>query len=187
MSCTEVGVDDKGSLRAIASRSILYGLEFAKPLLPDIESVSQRLSEPGASFVTLMLHGHLCGCIGSLEAHKPLATDVADNAFSAAFRDPRFEALDRARWSVCEFEISVLSQPEILPIATEDELLERLRPGVDGLILKWQNHRATFLPSVWASLSTPKEFVAALKLKAGLSRAFWDQAMEVLVYQTQKF
>ena len=187
MSCTEISVVDRLSLREIASGSILHGLEAAEPLLPAIEKVSHRLRGLGACFVTLQQQEHLRGCIGTLDAYRPLAIDVAANAFSAAFCDPRFEKLTREEWPRCEFEISVLSQPAILPVKTEEELLAILRPGIDGLILKWQRHRATFLPSVWESLSTPEEFIAALKQKAGLPPGFWAQDMEVFVYQTQTF
>ncbi len=187
MSCTELGKEDRAILKEVAHQSIGHGLIAAEPLFPSLEEMSGVLIEPGASFVTLTIQGVLRGCIGTLEAEKPLVLDVAENAFSAAFRDPRFERLDAADWPRCDLEISILSQPEPLFVASEAELLSKLRPGVDGLILRWQHHRATFLPSVWESLSKPADFVAALKQKAGLTPQFWHPDIRVFIYQALKF
>jgi hypothetical protein len=120
------------------------------------------LAEPGASFVTLHKHGSLRGCIGSLQAHRPLGKDVAANACAAAFQDPRFPSLTSDEFAEVDIEVSVLSRPEPIFPANEAELMAMLRPGVDGLILEYGVHRSTFLPQVWDQLPTPEQFLAHL-------------------------
>ncbi|MDH4192374.1 MAG: AmmeMemoRadiSam system protein B [Betaproteobacteria bacterium] len=133
------------------------------------------LTRPGASFVTLTRDGRLRGCIGSLEAVRPLGEDVAENALGAAFRDPRFPALRIEEWARCALEVSVLSRPEPLSFASEAKLIAQLRPGEDGLIIEHAAGRGTFLPQVWESLPQPRMFLDELKTKAGL-RADQDLA-----------
>jgi AmmeMemoRadiSam system protein A len=145
------------------------------------------LDEHGATFVTLTQNGELRGCIGTLEAHRPLRRDVEENALAAAFRDPRFTPLATAEFEITRIEVSLLSAPAPLPIADEPDLLHRLRPGVDGVVLAWRGRRATFLPQVWESLAEPREFVAALKHKAGLGVGFWADDIRISRYTVDKF
>lgn len=126
------------------------------------------LAQPGASFVTLTLEGALRGCIGSLQAHRPLGVDVAANAENAAFRDPRFAPLSLQEWPRVAAEVSVLSAPEKAEFGDDIDLLGRLRPGVDGVILEYAGRRGTFLPQVWESLPDRRRFMQELKRKAGL-------------------
>lgn len=126
------------------------------------------LQAPGASFVTLMREGALRGCIGTLEAWRPLAEDVVENARACALRDPRFEPLTAEEYESVDIEVSLLSSSEPLLFGDEEELYERLRPGVDGVILSAGPRRATFLPQVWEQLPDPMEFMAQLQRKAGL-------------------
>lgn len=132
------------------------------------------LAQPGATFVTLHRDGKLRGCIGSLEPRRALADDVHANARAAAFSDPRFPPLTRDELAAIEIEVSLLEPSRPLACADEAELLSRLRPGVDGLVLEHPAGRATFLPQVWASLPQPRDFVAALKRKAGLPADYWS-------------
>jgi AmmeMemoRadiSam system protein A len=127
------------------------------------------LGQPGATFVTLLKNGELRGCIGSLEAAKPLAEDVAENALGAAFRDPRFPALSAAEWPQCQVEVSLLSVPKPLRFADEADLLRQISPGEDGLILEAEGRRATFLPQVWQGVPDKRTFLNALVRKAGLA------------------
>jgi AmmeMemoRadiSam system protein B/AmmeMemoRadiSam system protein A len=127
------------------------------------------LRKPGASFVTLLKNGELRGCIGSLEAARPLGVDVADNALGAAFRDPRFPALRAEEWAQCELEVSLLSAARRLRFADEGELLSQIVAGEDGLILEAEGRRATFLPQVWAGVPDKRAFLAELLRKAGLA------------------
>ena len=126
------------------------------------------LAQPGASFVTLTLDGALRGCIGSLQAHRPLGQDVAANAENAAFRDPRFAPLALQEWPRVAAEVSLLSTPQNAEFGDEIDLLGRLRPGVDGVILEHRGRRGTFLPQVWESLPDRRRFMQELKRKAGL-------------------
>jgi len=146
-----------------------------------------ELAEPGATFVTLTQRGQLRGCIGSLEAQRPLAIDVAENAIAAAFRDPRFPPLEEDEFSRTRVEVSLLTPAEPFPVASEADALSRLRPGIDGLILSYGRHRATFLPQVWESLPEARQFVAQLKLKAGLPADFWHAQIALARYGVKKW
>ncbi len=150
-------------------------------------SAHPRLKTPGATFVTLTKKGQLRGCIGSLEAHRKLADDVAENAVAAAFRDPRFPPLSRSEWPQTRIEVSLLDAAEPFEVADEDDAIARLRPGIDGLILTHGYRRATFLPQVWESLPDPQHFLEQLKLKAGLPIDFWDDKMTLSRYGVQKW
>jgi len=138
-----------------------------------------------ATFVTLHVEEKLRGCIGTIEARKPLVEDVASNAWGAAFRDTRFSALTWTEYERLDIHISVLSQPEPLQFSSEEELLAQLRPRVDGLIIEEGYHRGTFLPSVWEQLPTPHEFLQNLKHKAGLAPDYWSSRIRVRRYTTE--
>jgi AmmeMemoRadiSam system protein A len=145
------------------------------------------LAAQGASFVTLTKGDELRGCIGTLEAHRPLIEDVRKNARAAAFDDPRFSPLRREEFDAVSVEVSLLSAPEPLAVETEAEALARLRPHIDGVVLEYGWHRATFLPQVWAQLPNPRKFLQQLKRKAGLPADFWADNMLVSRYAVQKW
>ena len=145
------------------------------------------LSRPGATFVTLKTDGGLRGCIGSLEARRPLRDDVRDNAQAAAFQDPRFAPLTRADYARLTVEVSLLAPSASLIVADEAELHAALRPGVDGLTLAYRQRRATFLPQVWDHLRSPGEFVAGLKRKLGVAAGFWSDELHVSRYTVDKW
>ena len=173
-------------LLAIARRSIETGLASGRPLEPDLAELPAELCEPAASFVTLRLAGELRGCIGSLEAHAPLAKDVAENAFKAAFRDPRFEPVTAAELDQLELHVSVLGPLVRLEVASEEDLVACLRPGRDGLVLREGACRATYLPSVWEQLPDPQRFVRELKRKAGLAADHWSPRIECYRYAVEE-
>lgn len=177
----------KERLREIARASIEYGLARGEPLPIDTAREPKPLSAPGASFVTLTRHGRLRGCIGSLEAQRPLAVDVSQNAFAAAFEDPRFEPLTPYEVEDLDINISVLSPPERLEVRSEEDLLRTIRPGIDGLILQRGARRATFLPSVWEDLPEPREFIRHLKMKGGWPPHVWYPDFECWRYETEYF
>ncbi len=145
------------------------------------------LAQPAATFVTLHLDELLRGCIGSLEARRPLGEDVAANARAAAFHDPRFDPLTRAEYAAVSIEVSVLSPRTPLAAASEAEAVACLRPGVDGIYLEYEGLGATFLPQVWESLPDPAEFLAALRHKAKLPAHFWDPAIRLTRYTVEKY
>lgn len=145
------------------------------------------LREPGATFVTLTLDGKLRGCIGSLEAWRPLAEDVQANAVAAAFRDPRFAPLSADELEKIRVEVSLLSKPAPLLFADESDALRQLRPGIDGVILVAGDRRSTFLPQVWEQLPAPRQFLEHLKQKAGLPASWWSDSVQLYRYDVQKW
>jgi AmmeMemoRadiSam system protein A len=145
------------------------------------------LSSPGACFVTLFCGDELRGCIGSLHARRPLGVDVRENAINAAFHDPRFPPLAQSEFVGTSVEISLLSPSTSFCFAIEDELIARLRPGIDGVTLEHGGHRATFLPQVWTTLPEPRAFLAELKRKAGLATDFWHPRMNIGLYEVIKW
>ncbi len=149
------------------------------------EPVHPAFEAPGASFVTLHLRGALRGCIGTLQAHRPLGLDVRLNAAAAAFRDPRFPPLADGELDALAIEVSLLSAPERLDVSSEAQLLGRLVPGADGLILECEEKRATFLPQVWSQLPDPREFLARLRAKAGIAAGSWSPALKVYRYSVE--
>ena len=151
------------------------------------EPTHPALDAPGATFVTLHRRSELRGCVGTLSAERPLADDVRMHALAAAFRDPRFEPLEVHEFAELEIEVSLIEPARPLRVADEAEVHRALRPGIDGVILEWRGRRATFLPQVWAQLPQPREFLAALKTKAGLPRDFWAHDLRLSSYRVRKF
>ena len=151
------------------------------------ETVHDALAAPGATFVTLRRRGELRGCVGTLVAERPLADDVRHHAVAAAFGDTRFEPLSASEFADLEVEVSLLEPMQPLPAANEADARQALRPGIDGLLLEWRERRATFLPQVWEQLPSPREFLAALKAKAGLPRDFWAADLKLSRYGVRKF
>ncbi len=145
------------------------------------------LREPGASFVTLRQRGDLRGCIGTIEAHRPLGADVAHNAYAAAYRDPRFPPLDASERAEVDIEVSVLSARTPIPAASEAQAIAQLRPHVDGVVFQYGFNQATFLPQVWESLPDPLEFLMELRLKARLPARFWHPDVKLSRYGVEKF
>ena len=182
---------DKKQLHQLALDSIQYSLDkgsserFESTLV--LDSFSEALQQHQASFVTLQINHELRGCIGTLEAYQPLVIDVVQNARSAAFHDPRFNPLSKSEFPLLETHISVLSVPEAMEFDSEKDLLQQIRPGIDGLILTAPGHRGTFLPSVWESLPTTEQFWMHLKNKAGLPQNYWNSAIKVERYTTESF
>lgn len=180
--------EDRRYLLHLARQTIACILEGQEPPEVDLEAVSEALRRPGASFVTLTQEGELRGCIGSIEPRRPLVLDVQENAIAAAFHDPRFAPLSRRELDRTHIEISVLTLPQPLEYEGPVDLLSRLRPGVDGVIIERGWHRATFLPQVWEKLPDPREFLAHLCLKAGLPPDDYRRpGLRVYTYQVESF
>jgi len=174
-------------LLQVARDSIEQGLRSGKSLEVDPEDYAEALQSRRACFVTLRCSGALRGCVGALEPARPLVCDVAHNAHGAAFRDSRFPPLCADELAGLELQISVLSPLEPLGVQSEAELLARLEPGVDGLVLADGERRGTFLPAVWEQLPDAPDFLRELKRKAGLPLQGWDAAYRVWRYTTESF
>jgi AmmeMemoRadiSam system protein A len=139
-------------------------------------------------FVTLTISGQLRGCIGNLTSNEPLVSGVRRNAINAAFHDPRFAPLSASEIDEMEIEISILSEPRPLKYRDADDLFNKLRPNIDGVIVRKQAASATFVPQVWEQLTRPKDFLDHLCLKAGLASDAWQHSqLEVSCYQVQYF
>ncbi len=176
---------DQETLLEVAHAAIRSGLNNDIPASISIPDFPHILTREAASFVTLKTAGSLRGCIGTLEAVRPLIEDVNINAFAAAFRDPRFPPLTEEELDELDISISVLSSPEAMSFRSEQDLLDQLRAGIDGLILEEGHHRGTFLPAVWESLPEPQSFFRQLKLKAGLRADHWSSTLRVFRYRTE--
>jgi AmmeMemoRadiSam system protein A len=145
------------------------------------------LEQPAATFVTLRRNGHLQGCMGVVEARRPLADDVRDHALAAALDDPRALPLSLAQVDDLDVEVSLLSPLERVPATDAAALAAVLRPGVDGVVFTAGGRRSTYLPQVWADMPEPIEFLRKLRCKAGLPADFWSGDVVVFRYQVQKW
>ena len=174
------------TLVGLARESIVHGLRTGSPLGVDPIFFPPALRPWSASFVTLHRGGALRGCVGELEARRPLVASVAHNAFLAAFRDQRFRPLAASELDDLDIHVSVLTPPAPIEARSRDELLVALRPGVDGLIIQDGPRRATFLPAVWESLADPAEFLTHLERKAGLPPQHWSPTMRAWRYEVRE-
>lgn len=151
-------------------------------------SLPPALQEMAASFVTLTIHGQLRGCIGTLEARQPLAEDVREHAIAAGQDDYRFPPVTAGELAEIEIEISRLTHPQPLSYTSADDLIHKIRPGVDGVVLRDRFRRATFLPQVWEQLPDPEQFLDHLCQKMGAPRDYWRcNSLSVDIYQVEEF
>ena len=182
MTAAELVAAHGARLLAEAGRVIRAGIGVRR--LVDVQAAPADLAAPGASFVTLKRGADLRGCIGRIEPTRPLLVDVAENAYAAAFEDPRFPPVRPHELDDLTVSIAVLAPPTPWVVADEAALLAGLRPGHDGLILAAGGRRALFLPSVWEVLPDPADFVRALKQKAGWAPRAWPADVEVARFET---
>lgn len=187
MSSKEYSIEERAQLISLAYRSIETGIENNRPLHVEQADYPSHLRERRACFVTLHRDGELRGCTGTIVARSPLVVSVSEHAFTSAFRDSRFLPVRADELESLELSISVLSETEWIDFADEGELLAKIRPGTDGLILEEGANLATLLPSVWASLPSPELFLRQLKRKAGLPGGYWSSTLRVSRYTTEEF
>jgi AmmeMemoRadiSam system protein A len=182
-------VEEQNILLRLARESIERVVRGQELYPLDLSVLPSRLREEGCSFVTLTSHGHLRGCIGSLEPYESLAEDVREHAVGAALKDPRFPEVTEDELNGLQIEVSRLTRPVPLDYGDANELLSKLRPHVDGVILRDDSHRrATFLPQVWEKISDPAEFLDNLCYKMGLEPDLWRRKhFDVLTYQVEEF
>jgi AmmeMemoRadiSam system protein A len=179
---------EKQTLLQLAREAMEYGVrgELLPPLDP--APLSLILRAEGASFVTLTIYGQLRGCIGALQPYQSLAEDVREHAIAAALQDFRFPPVQPSELSQIEIEVSRLTLPQPLEYADSADLLAKLRPGVDGVILRDGFQRATFLPQVWEQLPDKEEFLSHLCAKMGASHDLWRKKhLDVEIYQVEEF
>src|ERR1700690_3845399 len=177
---------DKQTLLQIARQSLEFGVRGEK--LPPLDDaiLTPCLRAAGASFVTLTVRGDLRGCIGALEPYQPLAMDVREHAIAAALEDPRFPPVQPKEVDQIEIEVSRLTVPQRLEYKDADDLIAKLHPNVDGVILRDGYHRATFLPQVWEKIPDKAEFLDELCYKMGAAPNTWrHKHLEVLIYQVE--
>lgn len=185
---TKLTPEEKQTLLRLARQALEAGVR-GQPLPPlDPTALTPALRAQGASFVTLTVRGELRGCIGALEPRQPLAEDVREHAVAAALEDYRFPPVREAELPEISIEVSRLTLPQPLDYRDADDLLEKLRPGVDGVILRDGFRRATFLPQVWEKIPDKADFLSNLCYKMGVAPDTWrKKRLEVLVYQVEEF
>ena len=179
--------EQRSKLLALARQSIEAGLSAMRWVSMPVQDFSGPLGERRGSFVTLRTLGQLRGCCGILTTERTLAEDLWRNAWGSAFADPRFSPLEAEEWRDVDLHISVLTPLEPIVVADEDELLDRLRPAIDGLALERDDASATFLPDVWEQIPDPREFVRHLKQKAGWPAGSWSPHIKVSRFTTESF
>ncbi len=157
------------------------------PAIPE-KDVTAKLAEKQACFVTLTKDGALRGCIGHLTAMEPLYQAVTENARNAALRDPRFLPVKPDEVDKIKIEISVLTEPQPLPFSSPEDLLSKLHPNEDGVLLHIGPRTATFLPQVWAQLPDKVKFLEHLSQKAGCEPSAWrGKDVSVSIYHVECF
>lgn len=172
---------------AVAAEAIRHGLDDGVRWIPDPSAYPLSLRRRAATFVTLERDGSLLGCVGTLVARDPLVVDVAAHAYAAAFEDPRLPAVTRDDLDHMCIKVSELGPLEPLEVASLEDLCASLRPGADGVVVRSGAKRATFLPSVWATLGDPDDLLAALWRKAGLDPGEWPDDIVVERYSVVEY
>lgn len=167
-------------------RSIEYGLVKNAPPKVAVNTFAKELQVKRATFVTLEKKGVLRGCIGTIVAYRSLVEDIVENAFAAAFRDPRFPPLQQDERKDLSFSLSVLSPMSQMKFDSQEHFVEQLRPLIDGVVIQDGKNRAVFLPQVWDQLPEKEDFLSRLKLKAGMAPDHWSDTFQAWRFTVQK-
>lgn len=184
----QLTAEEKQFLLHLAREAMEHAVRGRKLPPLDVNSLPPHLRENGASFVTLTIQSELRGCIGALEAYQPLAEDVREHAIASALEDPRFHPVVESELNRIQLEVSRLTAPQLLEYSSSEDLLLKLNPHVDGVILKDGHRRATFLPQVWEKIPNPENFLDQLCAKMGAPKNLWRSAkLQVYVYQVEEF
>jgi AmmeMemoRadiSam system protein A len=179
---------EKQTLLQLARQSIELAVKGLPKINLNLADFSDPLREEGASFVTLTEAGELRGCVGALESYQPLVQDVCEHAVAAALEDYRFRPVQLVEIPYLQIEVSRLTRPESLPYTSSEELLRLIRPGIDGVIIRDGNRRATFLPQVWEKVPDKAQFFNHLCLKMGGPANLWQcNPLQVFTYQVEEF
>ena len=183
-----LSIEECNTLLWVARHALESEIRGEDQLPIDANNLTEKLELNGASFVTLTINGQLRGCIGSIDAYQPLVEDVREHAISAATQDYRFPRVKPEELSAILIEISYLTPQMPLNYEDGDDLIEKLQPGRDGVVISDGFRRATFLPQVWEKLPDPKVFLSHLCSKMGASPNAWQtKKLTVSVYQVQEF
>ena len=188
LTMTDLGT----TLLALARNAIAVRMGLAQSITPQEGFLRGAVNAPellknAATFVTLTQNGQLRGCIGSLQAYRPLLDDIRENACNAAFRDPRFKPLSAEELPATRVEVSLLTPAVAMQFSSEADALAQLRPNIDGIIFSAGSRRSTFLPQVWEQLPKPADFMAHLKQKAGLPATYWGSDVKLERYTVEKW
>lgn len=179
---------EKQTLLRVAREAMEHAVRRNKLPPLDKSLFTPQLVENGASFVTLTLNSELRGCVGALEAYQSLIEDVREHAVAAALEDPRFHPVSESELNRIKLEVSRLSAPYPLEYSSSEDLRMKLRPHVDGVILKDEYRRATFLPQVWEKIPNTADFLDHLCAKMGVKRNLWQiKKLQVFIYQVEEF
>jgi uncharacterized protein len=184
---SKMAMDDQKLLLHFARQALERAVQGFPNLELDLSSLPDSFTNEGATFVTLTKDGELRGCIGTLEAYQPLVVDVCEHAVAAGLKDYRFPPVQPDELSTIKIEISRLTNPVALDYKNPQDLLAKLRPGIDGVILKDGWKRATFLPQVWIKIPDPPDFLDHLCMKMGASPDIWRRKkVEVFIYEVEE-
>jgi len=188
MSENRLTSEERRLLLLYARQALTSGVR-GEPIEPiDLGELPDNLRAPGVTFVTLTVDGNLRGCVGALEPYQPLIEDVCEHAVAAALRDFRFPSVRPDELEDISIEISRLTEPQKLEYEDPDDLIKKLRPGVDGVVLRDGLQRATFLPQVWEKLPSPATFLEHLCQKLGAPPDLWRRKkLDVFIYQVEEF
>jgi len=185
---TQLTQQDQNTLLSIARDAIERSVRKQGLAEFSFSELTPSLKADGASFVTLTKDGSLRGCIGTLEAYQPLAKDVQEHAVAAALQDPRFPPVHPQECPLIEIEVSVLTPKVSLEYEEPQDLIEKIRPGIDGVVIQDGFRKATFLPQVWEKLPSHEEFLTHLCMKMGTQGYLWrEKQLKVFLYQVQEF
>jgi uncharacterized protein len=184
----KLALEEQKMLLRLAREAMEHGVKGDDLPPLDEAALTPNLRAEGSSFITLTAHGQLRGCIGSLEPYQSLAADVREHAVAAALQDPRFPPVEAAELKGIQIEVSRLTSPVPLEYKDADDLLTKLHPSVDGIILRDGFQRATFLPQVWEKIPAPAEFLDNLCYKMGAKPDLWRRKhLDVLTYKVEEF
>jgi AmmeMemoRadiSam system protein A len=181
--------EEQKILLRLAREALERGVRGEELPALDLSALPLHLREEGSSFITLTSQGQLRGCIGALEAYQSLAEDVREHAVAAALKDPRFPPVKEDELNGIQIEVSRLTPPLPLEYSDAHDLLSKLQPYMDGVILRDHSyHRATFLPQVWEKIPDPSDFLNNLCYKMGVEPDLWRRKhFDVLTYQVEEF
>jgi AmmeMemoRadiSam system protein A len=173
-------------LLQLAQQVVIKGAELNDKPKIELKNIPRSLFTYRSCFTTIEIDHQLRGCYGSFTPAKPLIADVVDQSYNAAFKDPRFKPMTMKDVEVADISLSLLSIPCLFPIEDEQDLISKITPEKDGLILRSKGKSGLFLPSVWDSLPEPEEFVKGLKRKAGFKEDYWSDDIQIFRYTAEK-